>query len=266
MSDNKILLPLTDLSKIQYTDEKTGDILIRYMKGHPRPYRFDASKGFFNIKDGELLTKAGDFFTLIPIAYQVFTDEILGDQYGKMRWIELIFLNQKLQVCSMFLHGYSVDNLLDKAVPLFYDNASLCEVKLKIKPLQKVSKNPEAKGAKYWMCFFSYSLIEKEEFTALQTATKGLNLYREDTYTVNREIELTKNYGIPKKIKEELAVKAAEAKLLAETEAAEAKKAEAAKLLLVAAEAKLLAKAVAAVEKKAAAAKKTVKKKVAKAA
>ncbi len=228
MSVNKNLLPLIDLSKIQYTDKESGDILIRYMKGHPRQYRFDASKGYFNIKDGDRLTKNGDSFTIIPLAYQIFTDDILGDQYGKMRWIELIFLNQKLQVCSMFLHGYSVDNLLQKAVPLFYDESNFCDVKLTIKPEQKVSKNPEAKGAKYWMCFFNYSLIDKKEKAKLAEATKGLNLYREDTYTVNREIELTKNYGIPKKIKEELAEKEAmeqkQKALLAETEGKPVKK------------------------------------------
>jgi len=215
------LMPLTNLSKIKFTDKKSGDILIRYMKGHPRQYRFDASKGFFNIKDGDRLTKNGDSFTIIPLAYQIFTDEILGDQYGKMRWIELIFLNQSLQVCSMFLHGYSVDNLLQKAGPLFYDNANFCEVKLTIKPVQKTSTNPKANGAKYWMCFFSYSLLDKKELATLQEATKGLDLYREDTYTVNREIELTKNYGIPKKIAEDLKRieerAAAAKKLLAET-------------------------------------------------
>lgn len=204
MSDNKKLLPLTDLSKIKYTDEKSGDIKIRYLKGMPRQYRFDASKGFFNIKGNDRLTKNGDSFTLIPLAYQVFTDEILGDQYGRMRWIELIFLNQALQVCSMLLHGYSVDNLLSKADELFYDDANFCQVKLTIKPIEKVSTNPEAKGAKYWMAFFDYQLIEQKELEKLQTATKGLEFFRRDTYTVNREIELSENYGIPKAIQQQL--------------------------------------------------------------
>jgi len=194
------LLPLTDLSKVELIDKETGNVKIKYLQGIPRQYRFDASKGFFNMKGDERLTKNGDPFTIIPLAFQIFTDEILGDQYGRMRWVELIFLNNALQVCSLLLHGYSVQNLTAKAGDLFYDNANFCQVKLTIKPVEKTSTDPQANGAKYWMAFFDYVLIEKEELEKLETATKGLEFYRADTYTANREIELSQNYAIPREI------------------------------------------------------------------
>lgn len=200
----KNLLPLTDLSKVQFTDKKSGDILIKYLEGMPRQYRFDASNGFFNIKGDERITKKGENLTVIPIAYQIFTDEILGDQYGKMRWLEIIFLNQSLQVCTIFLHGYSVQNFLSKADELFYADSNFCEVKLTIKPVQKTSSNPEANGAKYWMAFFGFEPIAKKKLAPLNAAIKGLKFYRKDTYTIHRDIEIGMNYSVPKSIAKEL--------------------------------------------------------------
>ena len=205
MSTTKGLKPLTDLSK-KLINKEDGDIKIKYMKGSPRQYRFNASNGFFAVKGAkENLTSEGQHLTIIPIAYQIFTDSILGEQYGRLRWVELIFLNEKLQVCSILLHGYSVDNLLSKSNELFYDDKNFCEVKLTISPTSRKSKSPEAKGAKYWIAEFSYELIDGKELEKLQDAVRGLDLYREDIYTVNREVELTKNYGIPSEIKKQLA-------------------------------------------------------------
>lgn len=209
-------MPLTDLSKVEFTDKESGEVKIKYMKGAPRQYRFDASKGFFNIKGETRLTKNGESLTIIPLAYQIFVDDILGDQYGKMRWLELIFLNEQLQVCSMLLHGYSVENFMRNADELFYDNANFRQVKLTIKPVEKTSTNPNAKGAKYWMAFFDYKVLDKAVFEKLETATKGLEFFRRDTYTINRAIQLSENYGIPTEIAERLAEMATAKKELAE--------------------------------------------------
>lgn len=201
------LLPLTNVSKINFTDEENGNIKIKYLKGAPRIYRFNASTGVFNVQGStvQLTKKPGDSLTIIPIAFQVFTDSILGEQYERMQWVELIFLNEALQVCSMLLHGYSVANLMSKSGELFYDDRNFCEVKLTISPSIRTSKSEEAKGAKYFIAEFSYELIGKEDLEKIATATKGLEFFRESIYTVEREIHLSKNYGIPTEIKKQLA-------------------------------------------------------------
>lgn len=179
-------------------DKKTGEVKpITYLEGSPRQYRFDASRGILSINGEIPLTKRGDEFIILPIAYQIFTDNILGEQYGTLRWVEFIFLNQENQVCSVLLHGYSVQNLMRMFNEMFYDDVSFCDIALTIKPSEKVSTSAETPNTKYFMCFFSYKKLALDEREVLKTVTKDLRLYRADTYSETRKVELTKNYFNP---------------------------------------------------------------------
>ena len=99
---------------------------IRYLAGYPLQYRFDASRGVFNVNGKKPLTKKGEAFIIKPCAYRIFADRILG--YNYKRWSEFFFLNDDLTICNLLVHGYSVENLMQTIQAMYYDDASLCQV------------------------------------------------------------------------------------------------------------------------------------------
>ncbi|MCB9265032.1 MAG: hypothetical protein H6558_08410 [Lewinellaceae bacterium] len=125
---------------------KSGELLpVTYFPGRPLQYRFDASRGIFNIRGETVLTKPRETFEVIPVAYRIFQDNILG--VGMKRWAEFFFLNEERQLCNLLLHGYSVQNLMQVVADhMFYDNVKLTEVRLKITPVQKESKRTRTRA------------------------------------------------------------------------------------------------------------------------
>ncbi len=178
-------------------DKKSGELLpVTYFPGRPLQYRFDASRGVFNIRGETVLTKPREAFEIIPVAYRIFADNILG--VGMKKWAEFFFLNEERQLCNLLLHGYSVQNLMQVVADrMFYDNVKLTEVRLKISPVQKESKSPGAEGKKYHIAFFDYEPISPEEVAILQNAVKGLQVWREDTNTGAGETQFAENYSPP---------------------------------------------------------------------
>ena len=137
MTNTKSLLPISNANgNLINTD--TGEAQsIMYLSGRPRQYRFDASKGQFNIKGEIPLTKKGKAFTILPVAFRIFKDDILG--MGVKKWVEFYFINEKTQLCALLFHGYSVENLLRMTDEMFYDGVNLCQVALTIEPIEKTS-------------------------------------------------------------------------------------------------------------------------------
>ena len=190
----KNLMPLTTFKKVDLIS-KDGELLIKYLSGYPRSYRFDASRGFFNENGENTLTKKGQPFTFAPISYRKFRDDIMG--FGMKTWIEFFFLNESLQVCALMFHGYSVDEFMKNANRMFYDDVSPCDCLITATPNEKVSNNPEAKGQKYFIAQFSYKPLPKEESTKLELATESLQIWRQDTTTGDAEIQLFQNWKPP---------------------------------------------------------------------
>ena len=192
----KNLLPITTANG-NLIDTTTGEVFqIRYLPGYPRQIRFDASKGNFKLNGETTLTKKGDEFSFIPIAYRIFTDNILG--MGNKRWAEFFFLNESRQLCAVMFHGYSVENFIRLATgAMFYDDVTPCDVLLTVKPVERVSKNPEANGNKYYMAEFGYNKVKPEELATLQTAVSGLQIWREETTTGDARIEFSMNWNPP---------------------------------------------------------------------
>ena len=140
------LLPLNATGIAQLINAETAEVApIAYLPGRPRQYRFDASRGMFNLKGETPITKPKESLTLIPVAFRIFRDSILGQ--STKRWAELFFLNQGNQVCNLLLHGYSVDNLMGLNEEIFYDQVNLCQIELTITPAERTSKAPEAKNS-----------------------------------------------------------------------------------------------------------------------
>lgn len=190
----KNLKPITNFKK---TDLITadGEIKIKYLPGYPRSYRFDASRGTFNENGETVLTKKGEPFTFVPIAYRKFKDDIMG--FGAKTWIEFFFLNESLQVCALMFHGYSVDEFMRLANRMFYDDVSPCDCLITATPNEKVSSNPEAKQQKYFIAQFSYKPIPKEEVLKLEQVTETLQLWRQDTTSGDAEVQLFQNWNPP---------------------------------------------------------------------
>jgi len=191
----KKMLPLSNANG-NLLDRISGETAhIKYLNGKPRQYRFDASKGIFSLKDQTTLTKPGESITIIPLAYRIFRDQILGFE-NVMQWFEVYFLNDALQICSMLFHGYSVEELLENVFKeLFYEDLQLTDVRLTITPQMKVSKSAE--GQKYYIASFAQKALTDREKESIQAATADLKLWRDDTVTLNDpKLVSSKNFSV----------------------------------------------------------------------
>ena len=187
-------MPLTSIKKVDFIS-KDGELLIKYLPGYPRSYRFDASRGRINENGENVLTQKGEAFSFIPIGYRKFSDDILG--FGKKMWLEFFFLNESLQVCALMFHGYSVDEFMRLVNRMYYDGVSPCDCIITATPNEKVSTHPDAKGQKYFIASFSYKPLPKEEAVKLEQSTQVLQLWRADTTTGDVEVHLHQNWKPP---------------------------------------------------------------------
>ena len=206
MKNSIATVRIKDLQNI--TDEATKNLKIKYLKGHPRQYRFDASRGIFNI-DGEIpVTKTGKPFALIPISYRVFKDSLFGT--SKRSWLELFFIDDIGAVASVMLHGYSVEHFFNMTQKLFYEDLKITEIKITITPQEKQT----AKGEKYFIAEFEHEAADPEYLKVVQANLEGVELYREDTIQPTNTMIVWENYPlcIVESEKLEAAEKEAEAK------------------------------------------------------
>ncbi len=187
MDKNK-LTPSLDLSN--HLETETGDVkLAKYMTGHPRQYRFDASKGIVNINGEDPITKPGKEFRFIPVAARIFKSNLF--ERGRQVWAELFFLNCSNQLCCIMVHGYSVENLERLQSELFYDDLMLNEVILTMTPQAKTSKTSENT---FYIAEFEYSAAPRDLLDAQKVAIEGLQIYRQDTVKDDETMILNLNY------------------------------------------------------------------------
>ncbi|MEO6038368.1 MAG: hypothetical protein ABIQ93_08145, partial [Saprospiraceae bacterium] len=184
------LNPNTDLLN---TD--TGELNVRYFPGHPKVTRFDAGLGIFTDDEKVPLTKKGDPLTICPVAFRLFTDDIL--RMGKKRWAEFFYVNEAHILCNLLLHGYSVDELMKLVPKLFYQQANICQVALTIKPFERVSKAEEAKGKKFYICEFSAQRLSEESRQLNELIGASLRIWRDDTLTGDAVTESSRHYRSP---------------------------------------------------------------------
>jgi hypothetical protein len=188
MNNSIPTVSIKDLQNI--TDEVSKNLKIKYLKGHPRQYRFDASRGIFNI-DGEIpVTKTGKPLTLIPISYRVFKDSLFGT--SKRSWLELFFIDDIGAIASVLLHGYSVEHFFNMTQKLFYEDLKITEIKITITPQEKQT----AKGEKYFIAEFEHEAADPEYLKVVQANLEGVELYREDTIQPTNTMILWENYPL----------------------------------------------------------------------
>lgn len=170
-----------------------------YRAGTPRGYRFHAGTGVLNFNGNENITKPGKSFKLIPISMRIFVDTLFekkGSERGRRQWAEIAFLNEANQVSMLMFHGYSVENLIGLESELYYEGLKFDEIVLEVDPQEKISSNPEAENATYYIADFDFEKAEEEVVAAQKEAIKNMPIYRLSTYTGESETLLTLNYPL----------------------------------------------------------------------
>lgn len=179
------LLPVAKVGAIEKFDT------LRYLAGFPRNYRFDAKNGKLRFKNQVDITTKGQSFSFIPIAFRIFSDEILN--FPLRRWAEMLFINGSGQVCAVLFHGFSVDRLQSMLGDLYYEEVSLCELVLTVTPEPRSNEH-----GNYYVASFSYELLKPEEMKTLASIIDALPpLYREETLTGDAVNHAWRNYHLP---------------------------------------------------------------------
>lgn len=170
-----------------------GDVTARYkyLEGHPRQYRFDAKEGVFTINGSE---KLGRTLTFQPIAWRIFTDNILN--MGTKNWAELFFIDEKNCVSAVLFHGYSVDNIFRLIEPLYYDDMTLADVVITAVAEKKENNKIQPKGV-YYIANFSYKLGDPVRTAQLKQYAQHVKVFRQETLTDIANIKTAYNYYNP---------------------------------------------------------------------
>ncbi|CCH02285.1 hypothetical protein FAES_4285 [Fibrella aestuarina BUZ 2] len=173
--------------------ETTGEVVSRYkyLEGHPRQYRFDAKEGVFNVNGVE---KLGRTLTFQPIAWRIFTDNILN--MGTKNWAELFFIDEKNCVSAVLFHGYSVDNIFRLIEPLYYDDLTLADVVITATAEKKENNKIQPKGI-YYIANFSYQMANPEKSAELKLFAQDYKVFRQETLTDIANIKTAFNYYNP---------------------------------------------------------------------
>ncbi len=184
---------VSNLKSYQYLDFETGEVACKYkyLEGHPRQYRFDAKEGKFTINGIE---KLGDTFTFQPIAWRIFSDNILN--MGTKNWAEVFFIDEKNCVSALLFHGYSVDNIYKLIEPLFYDDLTLADVVITAKAEKKENTKITPKGV-YYIAGFSYRIAPGEKVQEVQDFVKDNKIFRQETLTDLAHIKVANGFYNP---------------------------------------------------------------------
>ncbi|WP_080057856.1 hypothetical protein [Spirosoma aerolatum] len=183
----------TPLKPYQKIHELTGEVVnkYKYLEGHPRQYRFDAKEGVFNINGTE---KLGRTLTFQPIAWRIFTDNILN--MGTKNWAEIFFIDENNCVSAVLFHGYSVDNIFRLIEPLYYDDLTLADVVVTAVAEKKEYTKSQPKGV-YYIATFSYKNGDPEKTAELKQFAQDVKIFRQETLTDIANIKTAMNYYNP---------------------------------------------------------------------
>lgn len=183
----------SELKPYQKIHELTGEVVnkYKYLEGHPRQYRFDAKEGVFNINGSE---KLGRTLTFQPIAWRIFTDNILN--MGTKNWAEIFFIDEKNCVSAVLFHGYSVDNIFRLIEPLYYDDLTLADVVITAVAEKKEYTKVQPKGV-YYIATFSYKIGEATQTAELKQFAQEVKIFRQETLTDIANIKTAMNYYNP---------------------------------------------------------------------
>ncbi|MCK8495534.1 hypothetical protein [Spirosoma oryzicola] len=181
----------------QIVDTETGEVVDKYLyiPGNPKQYRFDAKEGKFSIHyDENNIEKLGSSLSFQPIAWRIFSDDILGQ--GLKIWAELFFIDEADCVSEILFHGYSVANLKRLITPLVYNRIKLNEVVLTVNADKRENNKIQPKGI-YYIASFTYKPADKDITLEMTNYVQTINLYRRETLTETGKTQVAKNVFNP---------------------------------------------------------------------
>jgi hypothetical protein len=175
-------------------DEETGEYTskYRYLEGRPHQIRFDAKEGHFTVEGKEIL---GPSLTFQPLAWRIFEDDILN--YGRKKWAELFFADERHRICAVLFHGFSVENLLNLRESLFYNEKSLTQVCLTATAERKENTKISPKAV-YYIAEFGYVEGDQEAVAEGAAFTLDNFVYRDETFTPNAVVKFQHGYRVPR--------------------------------------------------------------------
>ncbi|WP_128547222.1 hypothetical protein [Larkinella soli] len=152
--------------------ETTTDV--KYLPGNPKQYRFNGQVGQFFLGADKAI---GTTFTFQPIAWRIFEENLFA-RGRKDEWAELFFVDEKNCVASIMFNNTSVGILMKLITELFYDDLTLMDVVLTVKPEKK-----ENDKGKYFAASFEWKPADPARTEALQQLVDSVPIFREDTLT-----------------------------------------------------------------------------------
>jgi hypothetical protein len=164
---------------------------VKYLEGHPRQYRFDAKEGVFNINGTD---KLGHSLTFQPIAWRIFTDNILS--LGTKHWAELFFIDPQQCVSAILFHGYSVDTLFRLIEPLYYDDLTLADVVLTAVAERRENTRVQPNGT-YYVANFGVAPADPARTAALRQYADTHRIFRRETLTESANVRTAVHYHNP---------------------------------------------------------------------
>ena len=181
----------------QVVDTETGEVVDKYLyiPGNPKQYRFDAKEGKFSIHyDENNIERLGTSLSFQPIAWRIFSDDILGQ--GLKKWAELFFIDEADCVSGLLIHGYSVANLERLITPLVYNRIKLNEVVLTVNAVKREYNKTQPKGV-YYIASFTYTPADKALTQELSEYVQTIKIYRRETLTEFGKTQVARNVFNP---------------------------------------------------------------------
>ena len=170
------------MNKYFSVDKETGEekCLVKYLQGNPKDYRYDGRDGSFKLGANPIIDEKGKVlktFSLTPMAFRVFEENLFG-RGRKENWIELFFIDEKNALSCIMFNGTSASSLQNLQREIFYEDLSLCDVKLTVSGVEKSND----KG-KWSQAMFTAEPIAPEERQNLREVEEKLQPFCNDTLT-----------------------------------------------------------------------------------
>ncbi|GGD45844.1 hypothetical protein GCM10011514_07310 [Emticicia aquatilis] len=194
----------TKLYLLPQVDKETGEEIFvpkyKYIPGSPKQYRYNSQNGQFNINGERILLDGKGSpitqFSFQPIAWRIFEAPMFGRDRAD-KWCEIFFIDDKNCVSCIMFNNTTLEELNKLAEQMFYDDITLADIVLTMKP-EKIESKTENKS--WYIGRFSYDYAEKNKVAELQEFANDYPIFRRDTIT-ETAIYLAKseNFHIPPK-------------------------------------------------------------------
>ncbi|OJW75682.1 hypothetical protein [Spirosoma sp. 48-14] len=167
----------------KHVDEETGEVswFIKCLApGRPKQYRFNGQTGRFNINGTK---DVGPSLTLQPIAWRIFEDNLFGR--GRFeKWAEVFFVDETGALSVVMFNNNSVNELLNIAEPLYYDDLQLSDVVLTVTSEKHVNETVVPKGT-WYLAKFAYVPADPAVVAELAEYANQYPVYRAETLSPN---------------------------------------------------------------------------------